>query len=352
MNQTRSDWIIRPYQPGDEADLVDLFRRVFGRSITTAHWQWKLKQLPSPVENVWLAVHAAKPIFQYAGIPLRYRVLTGERIGMVSVDTMTAPEFQRRGLLTQVGHQAYDSWQAAGVPFVIGLPNQRWGSRANALGWIDLFPLQWLVRPLRPEALLARRLKMHPLTHLTLIASAWNRAWTRRLQHDTSIKIRSVTQAGPEFDQLWCLLEDDVPISLVRDSAWVNWRYLNAPAFDYHVALAERSGHPTGYVVYRWDADLDRRVGVIAEVLAPRSEARTRDELIRAALIALQTAGAELVVALAVPGTALWQTFRRAGFWPRAQFGVQLVPLDPQLPIEQLRDPHQWNLSGGDFDVI
>ena len=85
---------------------------------------------------------------------------------MVSVDTMTAPEFQRRGLLSEVGRSTYAHWRDGGVAFVLGLPNERWGSRASALGWIELFPLQWLTRALRPAALLARRLHLpHVMGH-------------------------------------------------------------------------------------------------------------------------------------------------------------------------------------------
>src|SRR3954469_21051885 len=106
--EQQTTWTIRAYRPGDEGALVALFERVFGRPITEAYWRWKLKRLPSPVENVWLAVCDDAPIFHYAGIPTRYRLPAGEVTAMVSVDTMTAPEFQRRGLLSTVGRHAYE----------------------------------------------------------------------------------------------------------------------------------------------------------------------------------------------------------------------------------------------------
>src|SRR5262245_11102461 len=237
--QTTS-WIIRPYRAGDERALTALFGRVFGRAIGEEHYRWKLRQLPTPVENVWLAVDGDAPIFHYAGIPTRYHLPGGEVMAMVSVDTMTAPEYQRRGLLSAVGREVYDTWRAAGVAFVIGLPNERWGSRAAALGWEPLFDLQWLARPLRPEAILARRLGMPALARLTPVGAAWNALW--RLRRDSSVKVRSVERAGPEFDQLWQRYGADAAASVVRDSAWVNWRYLDAPVFDYRVLLAERGG--------------------------------------------------------------------------------------------------------------
>jgi hypothetical protein len=42
-----------------------------------------------------------------------------------------------------------------------------------------------------------------------------------------------------------------------------------------------------------------------------------------------------------------------AGFLQgRGAFSVQIVPLDPALPIDLLRDPQRWDMAGGDFDVI
>ncbi len=258
-------WSIRAYRPGDERALVALFERVFGRAISEAHWRWKLRQQPSPVENVWLAVDDDRPIFHYAGIPTRYRLPAGEATAMVSVDTMTAPEFQRRGLLGSVGRHVYDAWRAAGVPFVLGLPNERWGSRAGALGWQPLFSLQRLVRPLRPEAILARRLKQPALARLTPIGGLWNAIWRMRSRGDGALRVRAVDRAGPEFDQLWQRCGAGVPVSVIRDSAWVNWRYLDAPAFAYRVLLAERDRQPVGYAAYRveqharWPGRLYRR---------------------------------------------------------------------------------------------
>ena len=346
-------WSIRAYRPGDERALVALFERVFGRAISEAHWRWKLKQQPSPVENVWLAVDDDVPIFHYAGIPTRYRLPTGEATAMVSVDTMTAPEFQRRGLLGSVGRHVYDTWRATGVPFVLGLPNERWGSRAGALGWQPLFSLQWLVRPLRPEATLARRLKLPALARLTPIGGLWNALWRMRSRGDAALRVRAVERAGPEFDQLWRSCGAAVPVSVIRDSAWVNWRYLDAPAFAYRVLLAERDLHPVGYAAYRVEQHPGGRAGYIAELFAGRGDARGRAGLIEHTLAALHAEGADNAITLAIPGTALYRSLRRAGFLRvRGAFSVQIVQLDPALPMDLLRDPQSWEMAGGDFDVI
>lgn len=347
-----SDWSIRAYQHGDERQLVDLFARVFGRSISEAHWLWKLKAHTAPVENVWLALDDNGPIFQYAGIPMRYRLPDGEKLAMVSVDTMTAPDYQRRGLLTQIGRYTYDRWREAGVSFVIGLPNERWGSRTTALGWTKLFRLQWMVRVLRPEAVLARRLRLPIISGLTAANALWNAYSNLRIKKDRDIRIHEIVQDAPQIDALWQAIRHDQIVSPIRDSAWLNWRYLSAPMFDYHVLLAEQAGEPVGYVVYRLVQRARRLSAFIVELTVRQDIPGVGASLTRHVLDVMRDSGVEVVRSLAVPGTATHKAFRQAAFFGRASFSVELVPLDPELPLDVLRDPQNWNICGGDFDVI
>lgn len=346
---TESGWTIRPYRSGDERALTALFAEVFGRPISEAHWRWKLKGLPSPTENVWLATDAADaPVFQYAGIPTPFRIAGQDTTAMVSVDTMTAPAFQRRGLLSSVGRHTYAAWRAADVPFVIGLPNERWGSRANALGWQPLFQLQWLVRALRPQDMLAHRLHLPVLKKMPFLGMAWNALWGS-FHRDSSVQVRGIAQAGTEFDKLWDRLRDDALFSVRRNSAWVQWRYLSPPETTYRVMLAERAGQPLGYTAYR----LNGNVGLLAELFCAQDDTRGLGELIGRTVGALIAAGAERAVTLAVPGTPLYRGLQRAGFTKgRGAFGVQLVSLAPDLPLDAMRDPRNWSIAGGDFDVI
>jgi hypothetical protein len=351
---SEAPFIIRPWRDGDEIALTRLFHRTFGRPITPDHWRWKLRPEPTGFDNVWLAFseNEGEPIFQYAGIPLQFN-LDGKPVqAVVSVDTMTAPEFRRRGLLTQVAQKAYSAWRAADVACVIGLPNENWGTRAQALGWRSLFPLQWLVRPVRPQAILAARMKWPALKHLTLMEGLWNFALESRVRPSPDIHLEQVEQAGPEFDQIWARCKTDWAFSTVRDRRWVNWRFISAPARTYRLLMARRQGEPTGYLSYAIVHTADRISAYLAEVCAERADKATRDSLLAGALELVRKAEAESVHVLAIPGTVEFAWLRRAGFLPSHAFEVQFVPLLPDLPLERMLDRQQWNLSGADFDVV
>ena len=232
---------VRPYRAGDEHELAALFRRSFGRPSTDAHWRWKLRWPECPVDNVWLAQAEDRLVFQYAGIPTRFSLNHRPADMMVSVDTMTAPEFRRRGLLTRVASEAYARWRDAGIAFVMGLPNDQWGSRSDALGWQPLFPLQWLARPLHPEVILARRWRAPLLNRATLPAALWNGLWDARVRADPSVRLEQVSAAGDAFDDLWRTVEPGWALSTIRDRRWVDWRFLKSPTRAYSVT--DRKAH-------------------------------------------------------------------------------------------------------------
>ena len=271
---------------------------------------------------------------------------------MISVDALTAPAFRRRGLLTQGVARAFAEWKARGVAFTLGLPNERWGSRTAEAGWQRLFPLRWLVRPLRPEVFAARRLGLPWLRHASVLSRLWER-WLHAAVHaDPQIEFREVARAGDVFDELWQRCRSNAAFSVVRDSAWVQWRFLSSPARKYDVELACRNGTAVGYRATYIATAADKTSAFLAELVAPDDDEAARDSLLAGAIATARGAGADVLSTLAVPGSALYASLRRAGFLRGPAFGVHIVPFAEDLPMEHLRRPESWRLSGAEFDVV
>ncbi len=342
---------IRPYHDTDVPQLVELFARVFGHPITDAHWRWKLGSNATPAGNVWLAVADDRPVFQYAGIAQRYSIDGHAQIGMVSVDTMTDPQFRRRGLLTRVATRAYAAWGEGGARFVIGLPNEQWGSRTAALGWVPLFPLQWFRRPLRPEAVAARRFKLPWLRHARFAGACWHRFHQRHVPRDAALETFDVERADGAFDELWSRLRGHYAFSATRDAAWINWRFLDSPLVRYRVIAARTGGRVAGYLAYRIIESDSHVVSLLAELVTGPDDQQARERLLGEYAARVWTLGGEGVATLTVPGTPFARWLTRRGFFAGPAFSVQLVPLAPGLPLERMRDPRAWLLSGADFDV-
>jgi predicted N-acetyltransferase YhbS len=357
------DWDVRPYQPGDEEQLVALYARVFGRPRSLEFWRWKLKGRDAPFETVWVAAtDKGQIIGQYGGIPLRVQ-LHGQVVPAVhAVEAMTDPEFRRKGMLTRLGSAAHQGWADAGQVVVLGLPNEQWGTRNRALGYVTLFPLAWLRFPLHIERVVAQRGRVPgPLAGPARAVSAvgggvWRqmaRRNLRRKQQGAALTVEAVTTPDRAFDQLWQSLARHYAHFVVRDAAWVQWRYLAAPEQDYRVLLARAEGLPVGYIAYRLVVAPERVTGYIADLfLAPDAEA-VAAALIEAALDDLSARGAGMVVASGVPGSALHRLLRGLRFLAvQLPFNFELVPLAPQVDPVALADPLAWHLTAGDFDVV
>lgn len=348
-------WTCRPYRPGDEVHLAPLFEQVFERTMTPGSWRWKLGHCTGAVANSWLAVDSRdRPVCHYGGIPRRVRLAAGERNVMVAVDAMTAPEFRRQGAYTAVVTRAHEAWRDAGVAFVLGMPNEQHGSRIVALGWQHVASLRWMIRPLRPDTLLARRFRLARLSGLGTAGKLWNRLWDTG-RRPSGVVLNSADRAESEaaFAHMAAAPASQGRLMLNRDKAWMVHRLLAPPESPYEIVVAADDEGVLGYAACRLREVDDRKIGAIAELATPTGDDRIGAALISAAANRLRRQGAEIAIALAVPGSRDERLFRRRGFlFSWGEFAVHAVVLDPDLDPETLSGSERWRLAGGDFDLI
>jgi Acetyltransferase (GNAT) domain len=327
---------LRQAREDDVDGLTALHGRVFGRPISRAHWLWKLGRRRGPTPNVWVAEAEGRLVFQYAGIPTRVFHSGTACWAMVSVDTMTDPDYRRRGLLTKVA-EVFARWGEAGVAYVMGLPNEQWGSRIGALGIVPVAELRWWVRWLDPVALATGRAA--PPRAGTLRSRAPDEGTPVRTEPaGGAIEVGPIGDPSP-FDDLWRRTGEE---GVVRDAAWVRWRYLEAVP-PWSVLGARQAGHLLGGIAFRLDASGRHASGIVGEAVATSFPVLRR--LLAACCIQLRGAGASRVALLAQPGTMLEEAALATGFLPRTSaFTVHAADLGGGLPRAAL-------FQGGDFDV-
>jgi hypothetical protein len=357
-------WRVRPYITGDEEQLAGLSAEVFGHPRSTAQYRWKLLDAPWPINapTVWLADAGDRIVGQYAGTPLRFKLQDRELTVVHSCDAMTAADYRRQGVLTAVGSAATEAWAAAGIPFLFGLPHAGWGSRRRYLGWRKMFEAHWLWRPLRFESLLARRFRFlgtqgehGPIFRLAALAGrVWHNIWSIRLRRMArGVSVSRVERPGPEFDTLWQRLGTHYEALVVRDRAWVTYRYTEAPGYGYRLSLAWRGGVPAGYLAYRMTGDPAHRTGWILDLFTAPADAAARAGLLYAALGELRAGGAGSARVLLAAGTPLARELRRLGFLlGKGAYDVSIVPLAAGMPHPALSDPNCWFTMAGDYDVV
>ncbi len=350
-------WGVRPYQPGDEGQATELFEQAFERPMSIEHYRWKLLQSPwrQGLATAWYADTGSQLVGQYAGSAMPFK-LGDETVRILhGCDVMTHPDFQGQGVLTAVGSAATEYWRGAGVPFLTGLHYGGWGSRRHFLGWREQFKAIWMWRPLHLSPLLRRRNTAGalalPLVVLGLMGNVGAYGFWRGLGR--KVKVEGVTQPDETFDRLWERLSPHYEALVVRDRAWVNYRYAAAPDGGYRILLARRDGEPTGYLVYRFTAHDERPTGWIVDLFTAPKDRATRAALLRVALTDLFFLGAESARIFVGAGTPLARHLRWAGFMrAKGDYDISIVPLRDDMPHPALRDPNRWYTMAGDFDVL
>jgi hypothetical protein len=334
---------------GDHGALAALFLGAFGRPFSAATYRWKLQARAQGLETAWVAEGAdGRLLAHYAGMPMRLQVPWGEAAALVSVDSVTAPDARGHGLCTDLGLQVYAHWRQAGVPLVYGAPNQAWGRQQARLGLLPAFDLRWWVQPLRPEHALASAARVSALRGATALSGAWRRLWDGRAP---GLDIDELTAADARFDRHWAAVRPS-GYSVIRDAAWVQWRYLDAPGAPYRVWWATEGAKPMGYAVVRLGGPARAPEALLAE-LSCLPQPGLRRRLLRAVARRLLAQGVGRLATLATPGDAFEADLLRSGFLPRRHaFGFAVATLAEPSRLPGVREAGRWSVQSGDLDVV
>jgi hypothetical protein len=88
-------------------------------------------------------------------------------------------------------------------------------------------------------------------------------------------------------DELWDRVSGGFALAMVRNKERLNYRFADARAGNYRMAVAEQGGHLLGYVVYSWW----RGVGQLADLLVLPERLDVLQSLLGVALRDLRTIG-------------------------------------------------------------
>lgn len=357
------EWHSRQYKEGDERGILDLHKLVFGTEISAEYWLWEYGRNPAGQALIVVAESDEGIVGQYALLPRLMRVGDDISIGSLSVDTMVHPEYRGQGMFIKLAQEAYQLATRRGIHFIFGFPNGNsyYGFIAR-LGWAALYqgiPL-W-VKPLDLQDILKKRFVDNKLL-ASLGGKVGNiamKAFYNRLQRNTlACSIKEISSFDPRFDSLWNEASRDHKIMVVRDEAYLTWRFIDKPGNDYVVLIAEKGNHLLGYIVLRCMDEFGLQIGFIVDILTTPEEIEVSVDLISTAVNYFELRQMDIVSCLMLPDIRYSHSLKQAGFIKAPN---KLLPQNmylgvrgfgSQYPITFLADSKNWFISWGDHDVI
>lgn len=355
MNHT---WQIRGYREGDEKQILGLRSTVFGdvdpvRSRPST-WRWQFQDNPAGKAFFCLAEDKGAIVGQYAAIPTRFCVQGEEVLFAFSCDTMIHPGYRMQGMFSALANELYRSMESQHqITTVWGFPNDvSVPGFTKRAGWkiLTIFPLRLI--PIRPLGMILSGL---PLWRIGKQKDSFSKDAKTSVRIGQAALLEPIDYFDSRFDELWERNRRIAPVMQVRDSRYLNWRYMAVPEFDYKAFAVWQGESLSGYMVIRMMDLMGRCFGVLVDMFPlPIGDSRITNMLIRFARDYCKSHGAEFLTCLL--------SAANSGFFKRA--GLRKVPagLNPKKWYFGCRHKDKdsallglvehWYITYGDTDVV
>ncbi|MBI3953023.1 MAG: GNAT family N-acetyltransferase [Chloroflexi bacterium] len=354
--------LFREAQEADKESIIALSREVHKetRSIRSREpfdekqWVW-LNWEDGPIPGF---ITIAEDGGKVCGVfPMRARLISvnGRPVEAGVVQGLVTEQTHRRqGVFTKMGLRALEVAPSHGIGLSYAFPNNR--SVAGFTGRLGY----------RLIATIPVYLKLHPLAWLAarLGRAVWRRDQTPDQQGEfpqpaeEGWRIAPVREFDSRFQRLWESVRSANKVSLIRDPAYLTWRFGPGAAHRYHALACARDGQVEAYVVYRMAGILSLRVCVIVDFLSTEGSFVGLMSLLGCIDRIARREGAVATLVAFQAQTDIVSVFKKAGFiavtqrWNIRPLNLVARGLGGSVQEDELVDPSRWFVTLADWDVL
>ncbi|MBW1781813.1 MAG: GNAT family N-acetyltransferase [Deltaproteobacteria bacterium] len=248
-------FVVRPYRPEDESGVLSLWKAAFEKEMPPALWRWKYLENPYKVQVAVCISEKGVIRVVYGGIPYRAN-WKGKTVSVTHLaDIMSHPDCRGTGLFVRTGAAFFDLFAGPqATVFYYGFPGEyHFNIGKRYLEYTALEP------------------KVSFLTGRTKdVAQNMVRFGGR---------VDTIMHMDDLLDDVWKRCCADYPFALIRDSAFLRWRFSEHPLRRYEI-WGYRPYIQRGWKAYAVFA-LEGEKARMVDILGPRSERTMRDFLAR-----------------------------------------------------------------------
>ncbi len=320
------------------------------RDKSADYYRWMYLDNPAGAAVVHCARLGSDIVASFAVAPKIFQIDGRSRVFGKTMDMFTDPRHQGKGLIKRCTQAVFDGAVTAGImdwyvtPSVNSYPifTTRWGYRED-------LALLYRFRILSfGSALGSLRRFARPAGFVGRIMDAITKH-DRGLRLPDGWTLDTMAACGEEVDDLWGEVAGGYRVAQVRDSTYLNWRYVQNPD-DYTILGLRRAGRLVGLVVLTATTRRGIEVGEIADLVCAIDDDTTLGLLVDAALSPSRGAGHAVLQAWSIGGTRYDARLRRAGL-PLRRAGVKFL-VSPNIADPAVHDPEAWLLTQGDGNDV
>lgn len=310
------NFLIRLATKEDADEVLSLMRACFGerQSFHTAWYEWFNFGCPTGFNRNYITIDKAmgKIVAGEGLLPIKIKVNDEVVVGSYSTNVMTHPDYQRRGLYTQLARYCLSAEEAFQSRLTLGVPNENSYPGHIKVGW-------------------------KVLSDLVFIAKFSFR--------NKSCKSKEVPAFDARVDQVLRQVAQQANFMVLKGHHFLNWRYKERPDKSYRLFIFENKGNVDGYMILKYFDDNGYKKTHILDIMVASEEAF--DDLI---LAAEQCAvGRDELNCWQINHGIYREWFARNGFVETTAKNLLILHTNYGQDIEP--KPSNWWFALGDNDV-
>lgn len=359
----------RKFEEQDLPRISDFRKSFFSynpgvRCYEPQYYRWKCYKNPLQQGEMWLAEDKNIIVGLYNITPKRMKILGTVVSGAEVGDAFTRADYQRRGILTELGTAARDSGLNKGISFIYGVPNEesRPGHVKN-LGYRQVpIKIHNLIKPVNMKQPLKVMLRLSPLAaFLSSIIKIISDTASRIGAMGNDKSNISISRASSFPDDIGIFSEQSAQRYdniLVRSEEYLEWRYIQNPD-TYTILLARnKAGATVGYMVTKVGFYSDTRVrsmvdtlaGFIVDFLTLEDDKGIFKKLLLASLKDFLQSRVNFVSTWTIKGSFYDKLLLKFGFIPYGK--ATLICYQNELGSQVINKNYKWHFTMGDSDGI
>lgn len=315
--------------------------------------RWQFLDCPVKKRFVDIAIDREKDKVAaiYAIFPVVFKINQQEYIAAQSLDTITDIDYRGKGLFVHLAKDVYSKALNDDVVFVYGFPN---GNSIHGfikkLEWTTLDPVPFLIKPLKSRYFTSRIPFLKFLPNINLSFSR------RRNQKNFTIKAeRNFTAA---VDSVWKIFSANIKVGIMRDEAYLNWRYVQKPNEDYVILNCYDSSNVLkGFIIFTSKNKHGGKIGYVMELIYDLDFPKIGQSLLKEAIGHMKKEGCDCVLSWCFEHSPNYDAFHKELFFKMPQ---KLRPIELHFGVRSfnqglnaiISERKNWYISYSDSDTV
>lgn len=331
------------------------FAARFPRRSVEDFCRWKYLENPVGEALVGVALDGPQVVSLVAGVPKRIQVGDCEVLAFELGDFITASDYRKRGLFSALIQLVCEKAEERNAHYAYVRPNeQSFPILSEKLSFYEAAGFDER-RYVVPSDVFRRKLGLPQPVTKTLAVDWLAEKLFVPPSSSSSVVVESVARFSEDINALWRRAKERYEFCLVRDAAYLNWRYSDCPTL-FEMRVARRDGDVAGYSVSL--VNEKESLGYLVDLFTMPDDTTAANALLSVTMKSLLAVGVEAIYTWSLRGV---ERSALQGALPKAFPFVQGIPL--HFAVRGLSEsgraahlgqihPSRWHVSMGDLDGI